>query len=93
MCSEYYECPETYQKFLLCILHSLAVAWGKTDLREDTENTKAGKRDSVKFVGPLPISRQQYISGLKKTFRNIVQYHVIYLQFIQMCIPVLNIKH
>lgn len=93
MCSEYCECPETYQKFLLCTLHPLAVAWRKIDPCEDTEDTKAGKTDSVKFVGTLPISKQQYISGFKKTFHNIVQNHVTYLQLIQMRIPVLNIKH
>lgn len=92
MCSIYCKCPETNQKFLLCILYQLAVAWQKIDPCEDTEDTKAGKTDSVKFVGTLPISRQQQISGFKKTFHNIVQYHVTYLWFIKMCIPILNIK-
>lgn len=82
MCSEYCQYPEIYQKFLLCIPHPLAAAWRKTDLWEDTEDTKAGKTDPVEFVGTLPISKQQYISGFKKRFNNIVQYHVTYLQFI-----------
>ena len=52
---EHNRCPATYRKFPLYSLHQVAVAWEKSAY-EDTEDTKAGKTDSVKFAGILPIS-------------------------------------
>lgn len=40
----------------LCIFYTKLLLHGKKSACEDTEDTKAGKTDSVKFAGILPIS-------------------------------------
>lgn len=53
---------EIYQKFLLYILHQFAVAW-KKNICEDTEDTKAGKTDSVKLLAlSLSVNNKKFLS-------------------------------
>lgn len=52
---EYCKCPETYQKFF-CTFSINLLLHGEKNPYEDTEDINAGKTDSVKFAGILPIS-------------------------------------